>query len=392
MKIIFYCQYVLGMGHFFRSLQIARALSAHDVTLVVGGQKVEVEVPDHVRLIRLPVLYMDEKFTRLISGEAGQSVRTVQKRRREILYRLMETHRPDLFMVELYPFGRTVFQTELDPLLETIGSGAFGPVKRICSLRDVLVEKRDPVEYEKRVLGKLNRLFDLLLIHSDGDFLPLDRTFTRVSDIRIPVHYTGFVTRKPGAGARKRVREQHRIDTRDKLVVASAGGGRTGYRLLSSVAEAFRLPPPDFRMRLALFAGPFMDADSFAALSRLESPGITVRRFTKRLPDWLAAADLSISMAGYNTCMDLLVMQMPALVYPYRRQQEQPIRARKILPILPMRILAEEDLAPRRMRRQIVEMLAHPPQKATANLDLAGALGTERFLKRWLGTENDSQY
>ena len=204
MKIVFYCQYVLGMGHFFRSLQVARALSEHEVTLVVGGQKVEVDLPGHVRLIRLPVLYMDEKFTRLISGEAGRSVESVRRQRRETLFDLTATLRPDLFLLELYPFGRTVFQIELDPLLEKIGTGAFGPVRRVCSLRDVLVEKRDPAEYEARVLGKLNRLFDLLLIHSDGGFLPLDRTFGRVADIRIPVHYTGFVTRRPGAGARER--------------------------------------------------------------------------------------------------------------------------------------------------------------------------------------------
>ena len=34
MKIIFYCQYVWGMGHLVRSLEFARALSSHEVTLI----------------------------------------------------------------------------------------------------------------------------------------------------------------------------------------------------------------------------------------------------------------------------------------------------------------------------------------------------------------------
>ena len=41
MNIIFYCQYVWGMGHLVRSLEFARALSDHDVTLIAGGQQVD---------------------------------------------------------------------------------------------------------------------------------------------------------------------------------------------------------------------------------------------------------------------------------------------------------------------------------------------------------------
>jgi spore coat polysaccharide biosynthesis predicted glycosyltransferase SpsG len=41
MKIIFYCQYVWGMGHLFRSLELVRALAGHDVVLIAGGRKVD---------------------------------------------------------------------------------------------------------------------------------------------------------------------------------------------------------------------------------------------------------------------------------------------------------------------------------------------------------------
>ena len=58
MNIIFYCQYVWGMGHLVRSLEFARALSDHEVTLIAGGQNVEVDLPEHVRLLKLPVLYI----------------------------------------------------------------------------------------------------------------------------------------------------------------------------------------------------------------------------------------------------------------------------------------------------------------------------------------------
>jgi predicted glycosyltransferase len=383
MRIIFYCQYVLGMGHFFRSLQIARALSDHEVWLVVGGQKVAADLPGHVRLMRLPVLYMDEKFTTLMSGEEGQSVDRVQARREKILLDLLGEIRPDLFLVELYPFGRTIFQTELDPLLEKIGSGVFGNVRRVCSLRDVLVEKRDPVAYEQRVLGKLNRYFDLLLIHSDGDFLRLDETFNRVGDIAIPVYYTGFVTRSPAPGAADLIRKKCGVGHRERLIVASAGGGRTGFKMLKSVVAACRTLSGAHGVHLQVFTGPFIDKEEFEELASDTGPGISVRRFTKHLLDYLDAADLSISMAGYNTCMDLLVVQVPALVYPYTRQQEQPIRAEKIRHLLPMKVIGEDDLGKGPMQKHILDMLARSRPSAPLALDLKGAAHTARFLSEW---------
>ena len=48
MKIIFYCQYVWGMGHLFRSIELARALAGHEVILVAGGQEIDVRLPQHV--------------------------------------------------------------------------------------------------------------------------------------------------------------------------------------------------------------------------------------------------------------------------------------------------------------------------------------------------------
>ena len=74
MKIIIYCQYVWGMGHLFRSLELARAFSGHQVILIAGGREVDIELPEHVSLVRLPGLYMDEQFTTLMAEDANHSV------------------------------------------------------------------------------------------------------------------------------------------------------------------------------------------------------------------------------------------------------------------------------------------------------------------------------
>ena len=383
MKIIFYCQYVWGMGHLVRSLEFARALAGHDVTLIAGGQKVEIDLPDHVELVRLPVLYMDEKFTRLIPGDAGQSVEQVQHERKMALYELFKQKQPDFFIVELYPFGRSIFGFELEPLLEDIRQGKFGNVKAVCSLRDILVEKKDPAYHEKRVLIKLNRYFDALLVHSDAGLQRLDETFSRAADISIPLVHTGFITQPADPTAGPQLRQELKIVSGEKLIVASAGGGRSGFPLLTGLLDACDLLDDHLSYRLEVFCGPFMDQKEYERLCARSAPGRRIRRYTKRFLDYLSAADLSVSLAGYNTCMNLLVTKVPALVVPYARQQEQPMRADKISRYLPMRVLTEADLQPARLCRHMIQMLQQNRTVDLVPIDLDGAANAARFLDRW---------
>jgi predicted glycosyltransferase len=384
MNIIIYCQYVWGMGHFVRSLEFARALSDHDVTLIAGGQEVEVDMPEHVDLVRLPVLYMDERFTRLIAGTDGQSVEEIAQQRKKILFSLFAERQPDLFVVELYPFGRSIFGFELEPLLEDIREGKLGDVKTICSLRDILVEKKDPAAYETKVLQKLNRYFDALLIHSDKNLVRLDETFKRVDDIHIPVVYTGFVTQQTDPDAGERLRRELGISSDEKLIVASAGGGRSGYKLLECVLDACDLLRYRLPLRLEVFCGPFMDNEEFEELSVRSLPGSRIRRYTKRFMDYLYAADLSVSLAGYNTCMNLLVTKVPAIVYPYSRQQEQPMRVGKLKNLLPMNILDDDDIRPERLLKHMHYMLQHKSAVETPSIDINGAANAAETLSQWV--------
>ena len=384
MNIIFYCQYVWGMGHLVRSLEFARALSGHDVTLIAGGQDVELELPDHVNFVRLPALFMDEMFTTLIPGDSARSVEQTKRARQKILYDLFGQKKSDVFIVELYPFGRSIFGFELEPLLDDIRAGKFGAIKTVCSLRDILVEKKDPVAYEKRVLQKLNRHFDALLIHSDENLQKLGETFSRENDINIPVVYTGFITQQSDPAHGRRLRQELNVSTAQRLIVASAGGGRSGYKLLAAVVDACELLRDSLNFRLEVFAGPFMEKNEFDKLAARAAPGIRIRRYTRRLLDYLYAADLSVSLAGYNTCMNLLVTRVPALVFPYSRQREQPMRVDKLKKLLSMKILNEDDVRPDRLRDCIIQKLDRKKnKKRSLTCDINGASNSANFLRQW---------
>ena len=387
MKIVFYCQYVWGMGHLFRSIELIRALAGHEVVLVAGGREIDVRMPQHAALVRLPGLYMNEHFTTLIPEEPHKKIDDILRQRQEILFSLCEEHKPDLLIIELYPFGRTLFGQELKPLLDAIRQGRFGKIKVVCSLRDILVEKRDPQAYETRVINHLSAHFDLLLIHSDPQLMPLDETFSRVRDIKIPIFYTGFVARKVKPAAGRRLRKELSIGAQEKLIVASAGGGRSGFTLLNNLIEAVRLLPNSIQIRLEMFTGPFRDEREFKKLSAHSNKKIRVRYFTGRFLDYLSAADLSVSLAGYNTCMNLLVTRTPALVYPYFRQREQPMRVAKIKDYLPMKILQNADLEPNMLGKHIQQMLRESRLSDSVALNLDGAENAARYLTEQLGSE-----
>lgn len=379
MKIIYYCQHVLGIGHFFRSLEICRAFAGHEVILVTGGSRVSVQLPSHIREMHLPELMMNEEFSVLYSPEEGKSVAQVMQERQQLLFHLFETEAPDLFIVELYPFGRKAFRFEIDPLLEGIRCGVLPPSHVVCSLRDILVEKKEPGGYEARVIDILNRYFDALLIHADPRVLTLDETFSRLKDITVPMVYTGFVTPKPAPDAGTKLRRQLGIDREEILIVASAGGGNVGNILLEAVVEAFEFMNIDKPIHLHVFTGPFLSEDAFERLRRIPDRRIRILRFTSDFLSYLAGADLSVSMAGYNTCMNIAAAQVSALVWPFPQNREQGLRAGRLAQLGILQVLSDEELDPRRLSA-VMQQRISLRFRSIAAIDLSGAENTARWL------------
>ena len=208
MKVSFYCQHVLGIGHFHRSMEICKAIARnHPTTLIVGGPPVEVLHPD-IRLLTLPGLQMDNEFNNLVPCRADLSLAEVKAARKSLLFNHFQQNRPDVFITELYPFGRKAFRFELEPLLKAIRDGSLPDCSCYCSLRDILVEKKTGKEkFEQHVVQTINSFFHGILVHADPEIITLAETFGRLPDIYTPLHYTGFVTKPQIRGTRERIRK-----------------------------------------------------------------------------------------------------------------------------------------------------------------------------------------
>lgn len=388
MHIVHYSQHVLGVGHLFRSLEIVRALKPHPVTFVTGGREMSVPVPGHVRHFSLPPLMMDADFKSMLPGEAipdgtdpTRWVENAMHTRRERLLALMRESRPDILLVELFPFGRKKFSFELLPILQAAKAGEYGTCTTVCSLRDILVEKKDRAKFESRVLKWLNPLFDQVLVHADPNVVRLEETFNRTADIIPAVQYTGYVTPAPAPGADKALRADLGLTPQEKVLVVSAGSGSVCGNLLAASLSASHTANQTTPHRLFLFSGPYMSDAEYTALQQQAEamPHATVRRFTSRFPDYLAMADASISMAGYNTTMNLLAADTHGHVLPFDQNREQRMRCERLQDIGALTVLSPSDLSADVLPAIIADALENP-NKPKHSVDLNGAQRTAKLL------------
>jgi predicted glycosyltransferase len=393
MKVMIYCQHVLGIGHFFRAMEIARALSSHQVLFIEGGEALSrYEPPSHVQRLQLPPIMMDADFKALetTSGNLDE----IKAARKNLLLAAIRDFQPDAFVTELFPFGRRPFRFELLPALELL-KDQQPKVAIVCSLRDILVEKTDVAKYERWVLEVLNGYYHMLLVHSDPRLIGLNETFGRVDDIRILIHYTGFISRhhagmltegvttSPPQASRKAQPERTGasfFDGQLQRIVVSSGGGKVGTDLMRATIAAVQLLPRE-NLIMDGFVGPFTEKAEELDLRCLAArdPRTRLLPFSDDFPAVLSGAALSVSMAGYNTCMDIVATGVRALVYPFPQNREQAMRTDKLAALGLVRRLRSLD--PRDLAKTILDALRDPwPPLPDEPINLSGAITTARLI------------
>jgi predicted glycosyltransferase len=381
-RVLFYCQSLLGIGHFIRSRQILFALRDFEVCFVYGGEYVpDFDMPAWVEAVYLPALRSDASFEQLYVVDNHHSLPEVEARRKESLLAAFDRFMPDVLLIELFPFGRWKFNFELLPLLDH-ARGARPGIKIVCSLRDILVRRPDQARYEAEVCALMNQYFDLLLIHADPRLQRLEETFGSVAGINCAVRYTGYVAQPLRRERKSRVEN-------DPLILVSVGAGRVGSELIACVLDAERRLTG--QRRLQILTGPHMPVEQFQNLQErvASSSHIALRRHTTEFLTLLQEADLSISMAGYNTSMDILSAGVRALVWPFSEHEngEQTMRARKLEQLGYVSVLDPARLEPDYLAAEIVRCLDLPAPDPSVTLDLQGAPRTAELLtallKEW---------
>ena len=380
--LLFYCQHSVGLGHLVRSFALARALSDRfRVVLLCGGELPPAPAPPAgVEVVQLPPLGVNGNGE-FGSHDSGRTVEDARAVRRRMILAAFRSLRPEAIVIELFPFGRAKFASELLPLLEEARAHPQRPLVA-CSLRDILVARRaDQDAYDERACALANRWFDAVLVHSDPRLVRLEDSFGKRGRLRVPVHYTGFV--RPAAGLRPLRREPR--------IVVSAGGGRVGEPLLAAAVAAHERLFRETGLRTTAIAGPFLPEDAWRRLSGAAEAreAIDLVRCVPDLGAELHTAAASVSQCGYNTAIELLGARVPALVVPFStpEEDEQMARARRLEALGALRVLEPERLDGDTLAAEVRALLEFRP--ALPALDLDGAAGATRVMSELLETAGE---
>jgi len=360
-KVFFYVQHLLGIGHLKRAATLAQALRAggFEVTLASGGEPVA-----GIPVLQLPPAKSDASFKTLYDEHGRPVDEAWKKRRTGVLLEAFEKAKPDGLLIELFPFGRRQMRFELLPLLEAAKERRPRPLV-VCSVRDLL---QPNAAREDEALERFERYFDRLLVHGDPTVARFERSFGNAAALGERLHYTGYVVEEMPTG-----------DAGKDEVLVSAGGGAVGQRLLQTATEA--RPLTSLRNSVwRILAGP-----NAKDMEGLRSEGVIVERaredFTVRLRNCL----LSVSQAGYNTVMETLQARARAVLVPYAAgaESEQTLRA-KLLAARGLVEVVEESALGAASLAAAIERAAAAPRPPPGAIDLDGARRSVELLREWL--------
>jgi predicted glycosyltransferase len=373
-RIFFYVQHLLGIGHIARASRIANALvkDGFEVTVVTGGLPVPGFPGVGVKTIELPpVVASNIGFSGLADADGQAAGEEFLSKRRDLLLKAFEEARPDVVIIEAFPFGRRQMRFELLPLLDAIETVEPRP-KLLSSVRDILQENRKPGRDEETV-KLIKDYFDAVLVHGDPEFVRLEDTFPFTVEIADRLRYTGLVAPPPAPEP---------SETFD--IIASAGGGAVGLDLMRAARGAAALLPADISW--LLITGPNLPEADFSALSEDAPANVTLVRFRKDFPSLLRGAKVSISQAGYNTVGDLLRTRCHSILIPFMAagETEQTVRAERLRALGLAEILPEDGLTVDDVKAAVERALAAPLRPAVS-LNLDGAAKSAAIIRSMIG-------
>lgn len=376
-RILFYVQHLLGIGHLARASRIAAALEddGFEVTMVTGGTPIAGFPAAGVRHFQLPaVTSSDAGFSGLVNAEGLPVDRTFEVARRNQLLKLFHDLRPDVLMIEAFPFGRRQMRFELLPLLDAAVAATPKPLIA-SSVRDILQERVKPGRNEESADLVVSH-FDLVLVHGDPQFARLEETFPLADVIADKVAYTGLVAppaAMPGSES---------FD-----VVISAGGGAAGRELVAAAVEAAQQLSP--ALKWLLIAGPNLPPAAYEATVSSAPAHMTVERFREDFAALLASAGLSVSQAGYNTIGDVLQAGCRAVLVPFAAggETEQSVRAERLAARGLATVVQEDGLTGATLAEAIEATLGRSAPSGHS-LRLDGAQRTAEILREALASQS----
>ncbi|MBO0887104.1 MAG: ATP-binding cassette domain-containing protein, partial [Acidimicrobiales bacterium] len=367
MRALFYSHNGVGVGHLQRQLDLASAFKGRHpdaaVMVATGSHAAGLfSIPSGIDYIKLPSISMVDRYQHWDPRDLPVPREDVVRLRSQLLEQTVRQFAPDLLVADFMPAGP---YGELRPALETLERR--GGVA-IAGFRDVI---DDPVFVRHLwdrtgVYDVLRSHYQSICVYGDPAMVEFQSAYGLDGELAARMRYTGYLGRRPPTATDIPLYER-------PLVIANGGGGADGLALLRAFAGAGEHLRKRHGGTWLMVTGPLMDQGTHDELARAgDAAGLTVRRVVPELRAHVALADCVVSMAGYNTCCDLLTFRRPSVLVPrHGPSQEQRIRTDRLRQWNIARVLHAPDATPDRLASEVDGAL-HADQPPAAPVSMAG--------------------
>lgn len=372
--VLIHSDHLIGLGHYVRVRKLVQTALKQGLRVVwlVGGEiPPALSPPDGALVVSLPTLYQNGRLL-----EDAVELRGRRAKRGATLQWYLGNFRPRIFLIETFPFGRFSLSLELINSLRFAKNMVPRPIV-ISSVRDFPTLAQDEDGRAEQILdirALLVEFFDGVTWHADPHLInsetPLEQFVSPV-----PVWATGYVD----AGTERRVEQP----VRRTGLVAYAGSGALGNRLLCTVIEAARRGLLQGR-KVSVVAGPRMASSELTRMLH-RSKGVSSVVMYDVLADirrLLFLAEIAICQAGYNTFLDILATEIPAVMVPVMESGDQPRRARILEQKSLIVSLDEEALSPELLGAAVERAITG--KRPSLRVNCRGAQTTVELFQRWI--------
>lgn len=354
-RILLYCHDGLGLGHMRRTIAIAAAIARRrpDVTLVAFTSLLQAhtfEIPASLDFIKLPSITKEHLYE-MDSGQlSGNGVLAdVHTVREALISATVDAFGPDLILVDHEPGG---LAGELLPVLNRLSAKKSARPTLVMGLRDITFS---PVQTRKawredEFYDLLDHVYDRILIYgSQAIFDPIQEyRFSPAAAAK--TIFTGYIQRPEPVQHTTVIRE--RLGARSApLVIVTVGGGSDGVDLIRTYLDAVRAGWLPGAVSYLVTGPQLPQARQIELISAgREVPGVTVVPFCDDLVSHLHAADVVVTMGGYNALCEAVAANKRPIVVPRRGgSNEQSVRARRFEELGIIRHLPARHLTPDRL-------------------------------------------
>ena len=362
-NILMYSHDTYGLGHIRRTMAIASHLLGPRINiLILTGSPIagRFSFPEQIDFVRIPGMIKktnDEYLPLSIKINARHALDI----RKNIITATAKTFQPHLFLVDKEPLG---LKKEVLPTLQWLRR-CRPDTRSILGLRDIMDDAQSVKKdwKEKRVYQHLENLYSEIWIYGIQDFYDPIKEYEISAAISEKMHFTGYIPRKiPGKDAVRHIKKELGLQNGERLVVVSTGGGGDGYRVMDNYLTALETFSSRLPFKSVLITGPFMPKqDRNDVFRRARKLGIRTYHFYRQMEKIFAAADIVVSMGGYNTLCEILGQGTISLVIPRETpRKEQIIRARAFHRQNLVDFIPWDDFTPRLLHEKLTTLLQNP--------------------------------